>query len=225
MADVKNINAGAAVVNLIGNANDLYKALEIAGTKLSAFASYAAEIGRRLQASGTLMLAPFQEAARVFADFDARMRMVGAVTASSGEEMARLTEKAKELGATTVFSASQVAEGMATLGRMGFNPAEIDKAIKSMMDLSLATGTELAQASEIASNNMRVFGLDASKMTDIADILALTANSSAQRLEDLGEALKTAGPVAARTGQTLEQVAAQLGVLANMGIRGSMGSL
>ena len=217
-----NINAGAAIVNLIADDSKLKDALKNGLSSLQGFANAAASIGSKLAIAGQYMLAPFQEAARIFADFDSRMRTVSAVTGASGEEFGKLTEKAKQLGATTSFTAAQVAEGMASLGRMGFNPAEIDKAIKSMMDLSLATGTELSQASEIAANNMRVFNMQASDMTKIADILAFTANSSAQRLEDMGEALKTAGPVAARTGQTLEQVSAQLGILANMGIRGSM---
>ena len=221
-ANAVNINAGTAVVKLMADNKDLLNALKNGIDGLNGFASVAQEIGNKLRAAGTLMLVPFQEAAQVFADFDARMRMVGAVTGSSSEAMSKLTEKAKELGATTVFSASQVAEGMASLGRMGFNPTEIDNAIKSMMDLSLATGTDLAQASEIAANNMRVFGLDASKMSHIADLLAFTANGSAQTLEDLGEALKTAGPIASRAGFSLKDTAAQLGVLTNMGILGSM---
>ena len=221
-ANAVNIQAGAAVVNIIANDEQLKNVLEGATKSLQNFANITAAIANKLRVAGALMLAPFQDAARIFADFDARMRTVVAVTSSSGEEFDKLTEKAKQLGASTTFTASQVADGMAALGRMGFNSSEIDKAIKSMMDLSLATGTELAQASEIAANNMRVFNMQASDMTKIADILAFTANSSAQRLEDMGEALKTAGPVAARTGQTLEQVSAQLGILANMGIRGSM---
>ena len=221
-ANAVNIQAGAAVVNVIANDEQLKDVLEGATKSLQKFANITAAIANKFRAAGTLMLAPFQEAARIFADFDSRMRTVAAVTGSSGEAFDKLTEKAKQLGASTTFTASQVADGMAALGRMGFNSSEIDKAIKSMMDLSLATGTELAQASEIAANNMRVFNMQASDMTKIADILAFTANSSAQRLEDMGEALKTAGPVAVRTGQTLEQVSAQLGILANMGIRGSM---
>ena len=91
-----------------------------------------------------------------------------------------------------------------------------------MLNLSIATGTDLAQSSEIAANIMRVFGMNTSQMTDIADLLAFTANGSAQTLEDLGEALKTAGQIASRAGLSLKDTAAQLGVLANMGIRGAI---
>ena len=132
-----NVNAGTAIVNLMANSDSLQDALKKATSSLQGFASVAATIGNKLQVAGTLMLAPFQNAARVFADFDARMRMVGAVTALSGEEMARLTEKAKELGATTVFSASQVAEGMAALGRMGGGVADYEVCAFSHNDFSL----------------------------------------------------------------------------------------
>ena len=169
-ANAVNIQAGAAVVNVIANDEQLKDVLEGATKSLQKFANITAAIANKFRAAGTLMLAPFQEAARIFADFDSRMRTVAAVTGSSGEAFDKLTEKAKQLGASTTFTASQVADGMAALGRMGFNSSEIDKAIKSMMDLSLATGTELAQASEIAANNMRVFNMQASDMTKIAEV-------------------------------------------------------
>ena len=91
-----------------------------------------------------------------------------------------------------------------------------------MMNLSMVTGTELAEASTIAANQLRVFQMDASKTGEVADILAATANGSAQNLTDLGEALKTAAPFAAQAGGTLKDTSAALGVLANMGIRGSV---
>ena len=222
MPNYSNITAGTAVVNLVGNSEELLRALNRASTSLAGFATVCSEEGTRLQAIGSIVTEPFINAARTFAEFDKQMRTVRAVTGSTGADFTMLTEKAKELGATTSFTASQVAEGMTALGRMGFNSSEIDGAIQGMLNLSIATGTDLAQASEIAANNMRVFGMNTSQMTDIADLLAFTANGSAQTLEDLGEALKTAGPIAARAGVSLKDTAAQLGVLANMGIRGSM---
>ena len=159
---------------------------------------------------------------RTFANFDDEMRMVKAVTGATGQEFDALTEKAKKLGRETSFTAKQVSEGMTSLGRMGFSPDEIQNAIKPVMDLSRATGTELAQAAEIAANNMRVFGMDAGKMADAADIMTVTANGSAQTLVDLGEALKMAGPHARRAGADLKETCAMLGILANMGIKGSL---
>ena len=222
MPDIKNINAGKAVVTFVADNTDFMKALNGSQKGLERFATAAANIGSRLNIVGQYMTAPFKEASRIFAQFDDAMRSVQAVTSASSGDFQKLTRQAKDLGATTAFTAQQVAEGMASLGRMGLSSGEISGSIASMMDLSRATGTDLAQASQIAANNMAVFGINASQSAKVADILAVTANSSAQSLEDLGEALKTAGPFAKQAGQTLQQTSAALGVMANMGIRGSM---
>ena len=148
--------------------------------------------------------------------------MVKAVTAATEQQFKSLTEVAERLGRTTSFTAKQVAEGMTALGRMGFSPKEIEAAIPAVLNLSRATGTELSEAAEIAANNMRVFGIESSKMSNVADILTATANGSAQTLTDLAEGLKMAGPQAAAAGDSITNVSAALGVLANMGIKGSL---
>ena len=150
------------------------------------------------------------------------MRLTGAVTGATGTQFENLSEQAKKLGRETSFTAAQVASGMASLGRMGFNPEQIQASIKPMMNLARATGTDLATAAQIAANNLSIFKMSAEQSSDVADILTVTANSSAQTLTELGEALKTAAPHAARAGANLQDTAAMLGVLANMGIRGSL---
>lgn len=218
---ITNINAGQAVVKIIGDNTELRQMLEQQTTDLDKFARKWTNIGARLQAAGQMMFAPFQEAMRVFADFDDQMRRVAAVSGATGQAFSMLTKQAKALGASTAFTASQVAAGMASLGMMGFSPDEISGAMESVMALSRATSTDLAEAASIAANQLRVFGLSAADTGKVADILAATANGSAQTLTDLGEALKMAGPIAKITGQDLKQVTGALGVLANMGIRGS----
>ena len=124
--DSSNIYTNAAVVNIVGNVSSLLKAINQGKTALSRFSYALAEIGKRCQAIGTIITEPFANAAMTFAEFDKQMRTVRAVTNSTGADFTKLTEKAKELGATTSFTASQVAEGMTALGRMGFNSNEID---------------------------------------------------------------------------------------------------
>ena len=169
-----------------------------------------AKIGTPIQELGEAAFAPFAKGASVFAAFDDVMRRVGAVTAASVEKLSALGDLAKSLGASTAFTAAQVAAGMQSLGMMGFSTEEIKASTAAIMNLSQATGTELAVAATIAANNLRVFGMGAKDIGKVSDYLAATANGSAQTLTDLGEALKTAGPAAA------------LGVLTNMGIRGSV---
>ena len=216
------IMAGMAYIKLTAQDAELNKALQGAQTKLKAFAKTVEDVGAKLAVFGTLASAPFVAATKIFADFDDQMRTVGAVTGATGADFDMLTEKAKELGRETSFTAAQVAEGMVALGRMGFSSKEIDAAIQPMMNLAKATGTDLATAAEIASNNLRVFRTDASQSGTMADLLSATANNSAQTLADLGEALKMAGPQAAAAGEDIKDVCTALGIMANMGIKGSM---
>lgn len=215
---VSSIVAGAAYVKILSDNSGLEKGLSRAQTALKKFSSGAAIAMAQLAV-------PFSGLAKsffVFQEFDDKMRLVKAVTGAVGTEFDMLTAKAKKLGRETRFTAGQVSEGMISLGRMGFSSKEIDASIASVMNLSTATGTELATASEIAANNMRVFGMRAEEMTDAADILTVTANGSAQNLVDLGEALKMAGPHAKNAGSDLKETCAALGILANMGIKGSL---
>lgn len=215
---VSSIVAGAAYVKILSDNSGLEKGLSRAQTALKKFSSGAAIAMAQLAV-------PFSGLAKsffVFQEFDDKMRLVKAVTGAVGAEFDMLTAKAKKLGRETRFTAGQVSEGMISLGRMGFSSKEIDASIASVMNLSTATGTELATASEIAANNMRVFGMHAEEMTDAADILTVTANGSAQNLVDLGEALKMAGPHAKNAGSDLKETCAALGILANMGIKGSL---
>ena len=88
---------------------------------------------------------------------------------------------------------------MVALGRMGFDRGEIEASISSVLNLSRATGTDLAESADIAANSMRIFGLEAGKMTQVTDVLTVTANGSAQTLADLFEGVKMAGPQVQKT--------------------------
>lgn len=216
------IIAGAAFVKLTLDNADLKKGLEESQSKLGEFAAKINAFASKMTMLGPLMATPFVAATRAFAAFDDQMRLTGAVTGATGKQFQDLTEQAKKLGRETSFTAAQVAGGMTALGRMGFNPQEIQAAIKPMMNLAASTGTELSVAAEIAANAMRALGLDTSKTADVVDVLMTTANGSAQTLTDLGEALKYAAPAARTAGETITDANAALGVLANVGIKGSM---
>jgi len=216
------IRAGRAFVELFADDTKLVRGLRRAEAKVRAFGDKLQNIGRRMIGLGVTAAAPLALSTKIFAGFDDQMRAVQAVIGATGEEFDMLTEKAKELGRTTSFSAAEVAAGMLELGRAGFSPKQIDAATQAVLDLSRATGTELAEASNIAANTLRSFGLEADQMGRVADVMTATANNSAQTLMDLGEAMKYTAPVAAEYGLTLEETAKVLGALANFGIKGSM---
>lgn len=216
------VKAGRAYVEILLDQTKLERGLKQAQKKIRAFGENLIDIGKNMLAVSGIMAAPLAFATKGFADFDDAMRMVKAVSGATDAEFKKLTATAEKLGRETSYTAKQVAEAMTAMGRMGFKPDEILSAVPAVLNLARATGTELGEAAEIAANNMRVFGIETSKISNVADILTATANGSAQTLSDLAEGLKMAGPQAAAAKDNIVNVSGALGVLANMGIKGSL---
>ena len=222
MSATANIRAGRAYVEVTAETSKLKKSLDAAQSRLKDFGRACQGLGRDMMALGGALSLPFALAEKSFAGFDDKMRLVQAVTSSTGDQFDSLTKTAQRLGRETSFTAQQVADAMIGLGRMGFDPSEITAAIEHVLNLSRATGTDLAESADIAANSLRIFGLEAGKMSHVADILTATANGSAQTLTDLFEGLKMAGPSAAAAGENVSELCASLGIMANMGIKGSL---
>ena len=217
-----NIRAGRAYVEVTAETSKLQRNLTSAQAQLQNFGRTCTNVGKDLLMLSGAMAAPLVMAARSFAGFDDSMRLVQAVTQATDADFKALTRTAQRLGRDTSYTAQQAADAMVALGRMGFSPTEIQASIDAVLNLARSTGTELAEAGDIAANSMRIFGIEASQMSDVADVLTVTANSSAQTLIDLFEALKMGGPQAAAAGESIRETSAAIAVLANMGIKGSL---
>jgi TP901 family phage tail tape measure protein len=178
-------------------------------------------VGAGLAGVGAAVTAPLALAARQFSQFDDAIRATAAVTQSSGAALQSMNDRARELGATTSFTAVQVASLMTELGRAGFRPDEINAMTQAVLDLSRATGTDAALSAGIVAASLRQFGLGADDATRAADVLTFAANSTFNTVEKLGEALEYAGPVAKELGLSLEDTVSILGALGNVGIQGS----
>ena len=222
MAGQQGVRAGRAFVELYSNDSKLTKGLKLAQRKLAAFGKQVTTLGKSLVKTASLAAAPLALSLKIGAQFEDQMSKIKAVTAGTEAEFTKLNETAKELGRTTSFTASAVAEAMVELGRAGFSRSEIDKAIAGILSLSRATDTEVPEAAAIAGAALRQFGMEAEDMGQVVDVLTATANGSAQTLADLGEALRPVGPIAAEAGESIEEVNAAIGVLANNGIKGSL---
>ena len=216
------IRAGAAYVEVTAETSKLQRNLTSAQAQLQSFGRTCTTVGKDLLVLSGAMALPLVMAAKSFAGFDDSMRLVQAVTQATDNDFKALTITSQRLGRETSYTAQQVADAMVSLGRMGFAPAEIQAAIADVLNLARATGTDLAEAGDIAANSLRIFGLEAAKMGDVSDVLTVTANSSAQTLTDLFEALKMGGPQAAAAGENIRETCASLAVLANLGIKGSL---
>lgn len=137
------------------------------------------------------------------------------------ERLAALRQQARELGATTAFSAGQSADAQGYLAMAGFNPEAIQAAMPDMLNLALANQTDLARTADISSNILSGFGLDPAEMGRVGDVLTATTTRANVDLEMLGESMKYVAPQARAMNMSLEQSAAMAGLLGNVGIQGS----
>jgi len=222
MAFATAVKAGRAFVEIFADDSRLVRGLRRAQARLRAFAIGAQNIGRRLLAPAIAGGVLFGLTAKLFANFSDQMLKVKAISGATTEEFKLLTDQAKELGRTTSFTASQVASAMVELSRAGFRPNQILATTDSVLDLARATDTELAKATEIAVNTLKQFELGVDQSTRVADVLTMTVNSSTQVLEDLAEALKMAAPFAVEAGESMEDTATAIGIMADNGIKGTM---
>ena len=170
-------------------------------------------------AVGTAMLAYPLKAAM---DFEQGMAEVGAITRANDTDMVHLTENAREMGRTTKFSATQAAQGQKFLAMAGFKTDQIIDSMSGMLDLAAAANMDLGRTADITSNILTGFGMDATQMTRVANVMALAFSSSNTNVEQLGYAMKYAAPQAKALGFSIEQTAAIVSKLSDAGIQGEM---
>jgi len=215
------LRAGKVFVE-VGAKDNLSKALNRMQAKLKAFGQAANRMGASLARVAAVAAAPFALSLRTFSNFSDTMLQVRGVTQASEDDFKRLTETAKRLGATTSFTAKQVADGMKFLGMAGFDTEQILAGIPDVLNLARAGALDLGIASDIASDVGSAFGLAADDIGRIADVMATTATSANTTIEMMGETFKQAAPLAATAGQSLEDTATAIGALANSGVKASM---
>lgn len=174
-------------------------------------------------AAGTVALGALAtNAIKTAASFEQSMSRVKAITGATAEEFEQLRNQSIELGAATVFSASQAAEAQSYLAMAGFKTNEILAAMPGVLNLAAAGQIELARASDIASNILTGFQLSAEESSRVVDVMAKAMTNSNTNIEQLGYAMKYVAPVAASVGISIEETAAAIGKLSDAGIQGEM---
>lgn len=171
-------------------------------------------------ASGAV-LAGIGKCVSVAAGFEDQMAKVGAISNASAKDMEALEAAARELGATTQFTASQVAQGEQYLAMAGFKTHETIAALPGVLNLAAATAMDLGRAADISSDILGAFGMKADEMGRCADVLAKTCSTANTNMELLGDTMKYVAPVARTAGLSIEETAAMAGLLGNVGIKGS----
>ena len=159
---------------------------------------------------------------KVGADFESAMSEVSAISGATGAELDALTQKAKEMGASTKFSASESAEAFKYMAMAGWETSDMLDGISGVMNLAAASGEDLAEVSDIVTDAITAFGLQASDSAHFADVLAAASNSANTNVAMLGGSFKYVAPVAGALGYSIEDVSVALGMMANSGIKAEM---
>lgn len=234
-----SISAGTIMAYMDLDMSSFNSAIDMAGEQLSGFASGGVagalgSIGAAAETAGRALtmhitgklLDVGQAALQVGMDFDASMSNVYGLMSSlnlSQAQMDALRDTAREMGATTKFSASEAADAMGYMALAGWDDAQVIAGIPGVLSLAAAANMDLAKASDIVTDTMTPFGMAAERAGEAADVFAYAQANSNTTVEALGEAMKYAAPTADAFGMTLQDTAAAMGVLANAGIKGSQG--
>lgn len=192
-------------------------AMQSAGNKLSG-----AMLGTTMQMAGMAGIGfGIFDAVKGYADFEEEMSAVKAISGATSEEFQKLNEKAIQMGADTKFSALESAQAFKYMGMAGWKTSEMIGGIAGIMNLAAASGEDLAMTSDIVTDSLSAFGLQAKDSAMFADVLAAAATNSNTNVALMGQTFKYAAPVAGALGFSVQDTALAVGLMANQGIKGS----
>ena len=200
---------------------DLQSVGKSAGKTTKSFAKMGAGILAAVTAFKTIA-SVIGSAIKSFRDFEFQMAKVRAVTGASNSDFKKLSSSAKELGRTTFFTATQVAELQTNYAKLGFTTEEILNAQEATLQLATATGSDLARAAIVAGSAVRGFGLDASETQRVVDVMAVSFTSSALDIEKFQTSMTKVAPIAKSAGFSIEDTTAIMAQLADSGIEASI---
>ena len=197
-----------------GIEKDLSKMGKLAKTGLKTVATTVSAVSTALGGAAAA-------AVKVGVSFESEMSKVSAISGATGDELQKLTDKAKEMGAKTKFSASESAQAMEYMAMAGWKTQDMLSGIEGIMDLAAASGEDLATTSDIVTDALTAFGLSASDSTHFANVLAAASSNANTNVGMMGETFKYVAPVAGALGYSVEDCAVAIGLMANSGIKAS----
>lgn len=162
---------------------------------------------------------------KTYADFEAAMSEVKAISGATSEEFAQLTEKANQMGAITKFTASESAEAFKYMAQAGWDAKEMMDGIEGLMALAAASGEDLGTTSDIVTDALTAFGMAAKDSGRFADVMAMAASATNTDVAKMGETFKYVAPVAGSLGYSIEDTAVAIGLMANNGIKASQAGI
>lgn len=217
-AQRKKLGQVAQQQRKLGEAREKMQRTQALAGSMSAAGAAGLGVGYGVKRLGGNLLAPGISYGSQISELQAVTRLE-----KGDERLGMLKTQARDLGASTAFSATDVAAGQTFLARAGFTPEAIQSSMKDMLDLALANGTDLARTADIASNISSAFKIDPEvegNMGRVADVLSAVSARANVDLEMLGETMKYLGQ-AEGLDVSLEEAAAMAGLLGNIGIQSS----
>lgn len=170
-------------------------------------------------AAGGALTAAGGYAIKVGGDFEAGMSQVAAISGATGDDLQKLTDLAKEMGAKTKFSATEAAEGYQYMAMAGWKTEDMLNGLPGIMNLAAASGEDLGTTSDIVTDALTAMGLSASDSAHFSDVLAAASSNSNTNVSMMGETFKYAAPLAGALGYNIEDLAQAIGLMANSGIK------
>ena len=194
-----------------------------AGEKLKDIGGKVTDVGKSMTTHVTAPVAAAGAAiVKTAGDFEQQMAKVSGIAQAYGGDLDSLKEKALELSEKTQFSATEIAQAYEYMGMAGWNTNQILAGTPGILDLATASGEDLSRVSDIVTDGLTAFGMQAEDTSRFVNVLAEAARSSNTNVNLMGESFKYVGPVAGAMGYSIEDVATALGLMANSGIKGSM---
>lgn len=231
-----SVNMGTAVAFLELDTSKFSKGFTSAKDDLKVFLDTSATAGQKLNGLGNAMqtvggiatktltvplVGVGLAAMKVSTDFEAGMSNVKAVSGATGTEFEKLRQRAIDLGASTTFSATEVADAMTEMAKAGWGTSEIMSGMEGVLNAASASGEGLAVVAGIVADAITGFGMSAKDSTKVADLLAQSANAGTISVSDLGESFKYVAPIAKTMGLSIEDTVTAITAMSKSGIKGS----
>jgi hypothetical protein len=216
------ITAAELLVRVGADTTGAQRGLDSVSQRLTSFGQSAMAMGGVLSLGVTAPLAMVGGTAlRSAADLEQSMNVTREVLGATATQMEEMTQAALQWGADSVFSSTEVGQGMLELAKAGMDYEQVMASMPGVVNLAAAAQTDLATAGKYTAAALNAFGLEASESTRIADLLAATANASSADMVDLAQGLQQGGFAFAAAGQPIEDLAASLAILTSQGLTGS----
>lgn len=210
-------------IEIDGDTSKLVKSLDQVSSKIERVGKKIEGVGKDLTRNLTTpIIAAFGGIIKTTADFDSQMSRVQAISGATAEEFQTMRDKAREMGETTKFSATESGEAFEYMAMAGWKSQEMLDGIEGIMNLAAASGEELGTTSDIVTDALTAFGMSADQSGRFADILASAATNANTNVSMMGESFKYVAPVAGALGYSAEDVAIALGLMANSGIKADL---